>query len=461
MHFEELPAEVVLKIFSYLSQACLVIVANVSKSWKKLAFDPYLWTDVRIDSRMQSAQDVRDVLDRATMIRKLDVSGGTVHLSVVASASKQFSRLSHLAIEGRALSHPSMPDILRNCPSLTGITLCGENTLLPNEIRVLENLSSLKALRAHPLHIQDEGIRQISASCPKLQRLMFNSDRISRKDTWDCLHCLRYLTRLYITEISTAGLLHASKSCPNLESLSIWIIHNKNDVTAAQALQGFVKLKVLTVSGECGSGWFDAAFKTPRWLEHLDVPGLTMKRHHFKEIVKSCRDTLRHIGMNGRALGPDSLGMLSECRNLESITVFALSGLNLLLSNFCHFPKLTRVQLSVTGSMTHVIRQLTQIVDILDTSRHGGTRLVLTVYCSSQASQNAMVREVSLFKDFLALNTCLSHQHIQDIEQQCWRIKDTKLFWLPLGGEVMRTIKTSFPATSKTLKNLSIAIREH
>lgn len=455
---DDLPDELILKIFSYLPQRSLATIAKVSERWKKLAFDPVLWTEVCIDARGDpSAKQVREILDRATMIRKLDVSVGTVSLEAVASASSRFRLMNELAIPGRALSHHVMPSILRNCASLSTIVLCGQDMLLPNDVRILEALSSLKSLVASDdLNIPDDVLRQICVSCPRLERLELNSNQISRRDSWEFLERLQQLTSLSVTKISTGALLHASKSCPSLDSLEIGTLQNENGVSVAQALQGFLKLRALTVVNDCGSGWLEAKFRTPQCLEHFDVAELCMDEEQLALLVQNCRDTLRHVTVNAGVLADAALETLPSCANLESVSIYGLHGKSSFIRMLCKFPRLIRAQLNVETGAIEAIRQLASLVDILDRSRRGTTRLVLSAMCSCQDSQDAVVRAVWRFKDFLALNTNLSAQHIRELELQCDAIMAAKLFWLPCGNEVLREVRTSFPAISKTLKHLTL-----
>lgn len=455
---DDLPNELILKIFSYLPQRSLSTVAKVSERWRNLAFDPVLWTEVCIDARGDpDAQQVREILDRATMIRKLDVSVGTVSLEAVASASSRFQLMNELAIPGRALSHRVMPSILRNCESLSTIVLCGHDILLPNDVRALETLSSLKSLVASDdLNIRDDVLRQICVSCPRLERLELNSNQISRRDSWEFLQRLQQLTTLTVSEISTGALLHASKSCPSLDSLEIDTLQNENGVSVAHALQGFQKLRALVVVNECGSGWLDAKFRTPQRLEHFDVPELRMDAEQLALLVQNCKDTLRHLTVNACALTDAALATLPACTNLKSVSVYCLCGKSSFIGMLGKFSKLVRAELNVEKDAIEAIRQLPSLVDILDRSRRGTTRLVLNAMCSSQETQDDMVRAVWRFKDFLALNTNLSAEHVRDLEVQCDRIMNAKLFWLPCCSEVLREVHTSFPVIRKTLKHLTL-----
>lgn len=461
--FDDLPVELALKVLSYLPQRCLQAIATVSDRWKTLAFDPSLWTEVCIDSIYgRSSQHVSDILDRATMIRKLDISTGPLYLEIIALASVRFKMMKEMVIPGRVLSHASMPVILRNCESLSKVVLRGEDVLLSVDMRTLEHLKCLKALVASSeVKIDDDVLRQLCISCPHIERLQFNSLLISRRESWEDLQRLRHLTSLSISRISTAALLRASRSCGSLELLQICEVWNENDVTVAQALEQFPKLRVITVYGNCAMGWLDCRFRLPPDLQNFDVPRLHMQERQLMLLAESCRDKLLSIAFSAPMLTPSALNTLSSCRNLRSISISDLSGKRLLLTALLKFPNLVRAQLHVALDATEAVRKLMSIVDILDVSSKGGTRLELRIHSATQSTQNDMIREVWHFKDFLALNTRVSADHLRDLEDQCQRIKDAKIYWLPIGSQVSQVIETSFPAIRKTLKHLILELSEY
>ncbi|KAH7942564.1 hypothetical protein HPB49_025326 [Dermacentor silvarum] len=256
------------------------------------------------------------------------------------------------------------------------------------------------------------------------------------------------------------GLLHASRNCSSLETLQVTDVWNENEVSVAQAIQRFRKLRVVSVFDNCGTDWFDSRFRTPGEIQDFDVPRLEMQEQHLTLLAESCRETLRSIAFSAKVLTPASLNTLYGCRALESIAIHDLCGEGLVLPKLIKLPNLVRAQLHIAVETTEAIRKLNSIVDILDTSSKGSARLELRLHCSSQSSQDDMIREVSLFKEFLALNTRLSAQHIRNIEEQCWRIKHSKIFWLPIGRITSRIVDTSFPVISKTLKHLILELSD-
>ncbi|XP_075534588.1 uncharacterized protein LOC142568595 [Dermacentor variabilis] len=271
LHFDDLPVELVLKIFAYLPQLWLATTAQVYERWKRLAFDPCLWTAVRINLRdMEREHPVDEGLNRATLIRKLNISA-IICVEDIAPCSTHFKLVKELVIPCRGPSHRSMPIILRICESVTDMALRGNHTPLPDYVRLLQSLKCLRVfLTSREVYIEDGILRQLYASCPLLERLGINSDRVRHRSTWGCIESLQHLACLSVTRIFTGGLLYVSKARPNLKLLQIGSVWNENDVTVAQVLQSFLKLRILSVDGECGTWRFDPLFRTLRELdEHI------------------------------------------------------------------------------------------------------------------------------------------------------------------------------------------------
>ncbi|KAH7960910.1 hypothetical protein HPB49_024745 [Dermacentor silvarum] len=266
MHFDDLPVELILKIFSYLSQLALATVAEVSERWKTLALDPSLWSEV--------------------------------HISL-------WDRLS---------------------------------------------------------------AQQLCSSCPMLELLDLNSDHIRHRSTWECLESFQRLTCLSLSQISTSALLHLSKACPRLQSLKISSVRNDNNVTVAQALQAFHKLRMLSVDGDCGTGWLDSRFRTPRELECFDVQQLQMDEIQIGHLLQRCREKLEHVTISSRTLTPNALKLLHDYQKLESVAIYGGCAGDMLLKMLFTLPKLVRVEMNVVGEARDAVGQLHKVVDLMDKS---------------------------------------------------------------------------------------------
>ncbi|KAH9384493.1 hypothetical protein HPB48_026501 [Haemaphysalis longicornis] len=445
MNFCDLPDELVLKIFSYLPQRYLPAIAEVSYRWRQLAFDPLLWTEVTITPRgPTSAEHITEILERAFLLRKLDVSRSVVDLDEVALASHRFGLLNEFVIPSTALTHRAMARILKSCESVTTVVLRGRGMLLENQVTVLETLSSLKSLLVcHKLEVCDYVFAEVCLACPGLEQLKINSDSVFESRTWSFLRCLPKLTILSVTKLTTDALLQVSK-CANLESLKTHSLWNVDEMLTARALQGFAKLKSLKVKGYWTSDWFNSRFCMPTSLQCLDVSGAPIGKPELELVVRSCRVSLQDLTIDIRKMANSTLSALSAFENIESICIYGVCGDHSILPMLCKFPKLVRAKLHVEDGAVGIIFQLRSIVDVSETSPRGSTRAIINLICSSQASHDDMGYALGIFKNFLALHTNLSREHICDLEKQ---INCPK-------GEPQRAVNTSFSVQSKTLKNM-------
>ncbi|KAH9383000.1 hypothetical protein HPB48_023635 [Haemaphysalis longicornis] len=189
MELTELPTELILKIFSYLPQRSLLALAQVSAEIKRMALDPFLWTEVIIDSTLSTCPELwSDVFNSATLMRKLDASGNGVDLEALATASITFERLEELTLTGAMLLNAAMPRLLCRCRSLTSIVLRGESVLTAKGVTVLRELSGLKSLLlSFFIRVPEKVLQEICVSCPALEMLKLSSTSILNDGTWNFL----------------------------------------------------------------------------------------------------------------------------------------------------------------------------------------------------------------------------------------------------------------------------------
>ncbi|KAH7979704.1 hypothetical protein HPB49_010660 [Dermacentor silvarum] len=351
--------------------------------------------------------------------------------------------------------------ILQNCESLGTVVLHSAGTLLPNDIRALETLKCLKVFSiSRYIRIEDHVLQQVCASCPMIERLELSSEFIRHASTWESLQALKQLTCLSLTRISTSGLLNMSMACPSLQSLKISSVQNDNNVTVAQALETFHKLRILSVDGDCGTRWFDFRFRLPPELERFDVQQLQMDEQLIGHLVKRCGEKLRHVTISARTLTQNALNMLHDCKKLEGITVCGVCSDDMMLKLVYTLPKLVRVEINFPGEATDAVSQMKTLVDIRDKSGRGHTRLVLTAHFRSYAAGLDMIRAVHNLKEFLVLNTCFSDNEVRDLEGQCSWMSGWKTAWVPTGSRKLYTVQTCIPLISKTLKYLVVNVYE-
>ncbi|KAH9384018.1 hypothetical protein HPB48_026001 [Haemaphysalis longicornis] len=419
MELKELPTELVLKIFSYLPQRSLLALAQVSAEIKRMALDPFLWTEVMIDSSLSTCPELwSDVFNSATLIRKLDASGDGVDLEALATASITLDRLEELTLTGAMLLNAAMPRLLGRCRSLTSIVLRGENVLTTKGVTILRELPGLKSLLlSFFIRVPEKVLQEICVSCPALEMLKLCSTSILNDGTWNFLGRLQHLTSLSVTVINTNGLLHIATSCPNLQSLEVCVMWNKNGVSAAQAVQELRKLRALKVRRCCVQGLFHPNFSPPTSLEYFDVPELSMDKGQMKILIENCL-ALRKVTFSVYKIEDSALEALLVCTHLESISLSGLRCDTLTLEVLCRFPKLAYANLDIVGAATTVFNQLQSIVDDVSTNRRSSTRLVISILPLPWSPCDALAREFGAFQNFLAVKGGQSRQDVRGMKKR-------------------------------------------
>ncbi|KAH9382649.1 hypothetical protein HPB48_023201 [Haemaphysalis longicornis] len=418
MKFDDLPPEMILMIFLYLPKKILEEIIRVSRRWKLLALDPSLFTVLCIDPWLTAhPQRVRKTLECATMLHSLQITTEVIDWDIIASASIGFRVLEHLVIPGSGLSHQDMPVILEHCDSLGTIVLRGRYRLAANDVHRLETLRHLKRLLTSD-HLQrhDNVLHQICCSCPRFERPELNLQQISRSKSWACIKALVHLRRLSVSVISTAGLIQVSKSCPSLASLKVGSVWNESDISMAQALRGFLRLRSLRVIHNCGERLRNRQFRTPPLLERLEFTGLVMGTQPFTQLMLSFRKTRRHVHIGVSKLPEDSLGVLRACKKLELLRVRGMRG-NTVVSILRPLPELLRASLHIVADPAEAVCQLRSIVDAQDRSPRGETRLLLNILCESHDAHVKIRRAANAFVDCLTLNTFMTTRHILELGQ--------------------------------------------
>ncbi|KAH9377288.1 hypothetical protein HPB48_020325 [Haemaphysalis longicornis] len=454
MEFDDLPPEVVLKIFSNLSQCFLEVIARVSQRWMKLAFDPSLYTVVCIDSgHNENPQRVQKILERASMLRTLQITADAASFDVVAASSTGLRLLNCLEIPGSSLSHRAMPAILEQCKSLKTIKLRGRHRLTKSDVRMLEMLPSLKTVvTTNFLDITDEILHQLCSSCRRLESLKIRTEHIYREESFGYLKSLHHLRDLSVDVITTTMLVHVSKSCPSLETLEISMVWDDYDISMAEALEGFLHLKSLSVYKDCGreQGWLHRRFRAPPLLERFDVDSLIIREQQWHQLIVSFKETLRHLHITVTMVPDHSLRLLSSCKKIESLSMAGLKGKTTVFSLLSQLPKLHRASLHVVTHSADAVYELMSIVDTKDKSPRGKTRLVFRVWCSHPPTRGQIKLAAYAFKNYLASNTSMTAQHIQEFEHQCSTFSE--------GSSLPKNLETSLPTMSSTLKYLTLTL---
>ncbi|XP_061660661.1 F-box/LRR-repeat protein 7-like isoform X1 [Syngnathoides biaculeatus] len=296
-----LPDGLLLQIFSHLATNQLCRCARVCRRWHNLAWDPRLWSTVRLDGELLNA-------DRAVRVltRRLCQDTPNVCLTletVVASGCKRLTdrglhvlarccpELRRLEVAGcYNISNEALFEVVSRCPNLEHLDLsgCSKVTCI--------SLTEEASLQLSPLHgqqisiryldmtdcscLEDDGLRIIATHCPRLTHLYLRrctrlSDEALRHLALHCPSvrelslsdcrlvgdfglrevarlegCLRYLSVAHCARITDVGVRYVARYCPKLRYLNARGCEGLTDHGLGHLARSCPKLKSLDV-GKC------------------------------------------------------------------------------------------------------------------------------------------------------------------------------------------------------------------
>ncbi|KAL1925296.1 uncharacterized protein VTP21DRAFT_179 [Calcarisporiella thermophila] len=333
IYFNNLPYELKLEIFKYLSIPQLLIAAQVCKSWRVLAMDGSLWSVINFDIIPKiSGQSLLELgVYAGRFLYVLNLRGCYLLSSIILRTfAERCPNIRHLTIQG--CKHPSSASIaylLRHLPNLRHLNLA---CLFPK--------------------VNDYTLHTLATACPKLE----------------------YLNIAWCRSITDRGLTVILKGCPRLKTLKIdgmvSLGRGGDEVVAEviKAFEGMRELRRLSMAG-CSS-------LTDACIEQLIryIPKLT--HLNLSNCILLTNTALRHLGAGGPALehldlagcsaiADDGLVALAAgCRRLRSIdledcVIVSDTGLRALAS---HCQQLEKVCLSFCEMVTdegveHLVRE--------------------------------------------------------------------------------------------------------
>lgn len=348
----DMPDELKMRIFQYLTPQEIVQCSTVSKTWHKMCFDGQLWTSVDASeyySRIPSDSLVKILISGGPFIRDLNLRGciqlrdkwatdgekisnacrNLINFSLEGCRIDKTSihyfllrntRLEHINLSGlAAVSNSAMKIIAQTCPFLEtlNVSWC-TNVNTKGLKRIVDSCTRLKDLRAGEIRgFDDEEFMQRLFETNNLERLV-----MPRTDVTD--DSLKVLVRGVDPEIDVLTgrpivpprkLKHLDlHHCTGLTDAGVRALaHNVPDLEGLQLSQCY----------ELGDdSIIDIVRTTPR-LTHLDLEDLDkLSNHALIEIAKSpCAQCFEHLNVSYcESLGdPGMLQLLKSCPKIRSI----------------------------------------------------------------------------------------------------------------------------------------------
>ncbi|CAL8321624.1 unnamed protein product [Boreogadus saida] len=296
-----LPDHALLQVFAHLPTNQLCRCARVSRRWYNLAWDPRLWSSIRLSGELLHA-------DRAIRIltHRLCQDTPSVCLTletVVVSGCKRLTdrglyvlarccpELRRLEVAGcYNVSNEAVFEVVSRCPNLEHLNLAGCSKV------TCISLTEEASLQLAPVHgqqisisfldmsdclsLEDEGLRIIASHCPRLTHLYLRRcPRLTDESLRHlALHCpsvrelslsdcrllgdfglrevarlegrLRYLSVAHCPRITDVGVRYVARYCPRLRYLNARGCEGLTDHGLGHLARSCPKLKSLDV-GKC------------------------------------------------------------------------------------------------------------------------------------------------------------------------------------------------------------------
>jgi len=196
-NINDLPTEILLHLFSFLSQKELLLtVAPVCQLWHELSSDPLFWRTLLFDLSNQNitSKTLQNCFARSHLLHSLEIIGGRYSrfsLSVAdilccASYCKNVVNLQLRFVSSLDLQMTA--ELVHNFPLLENLNVEGCERLDHKCILLICKLSHLRALNiAYCTHLVDKTLDVLSCYLPQLQSL--NIDGLNQiSDRYVCLY---------------------------------------------------------------------------------------------------------------------------------------------------------------------------------------------------------------------------------------------------------------------------------
>ncbi|XP_012676765.1 F-box/LRR-repeat protein 7-like isoform X6 [Clupea harengus] len=297
-----LPDNTLLQMFSHLSTNQLCRCARVCRRWYNLAWDPRLWSTVRLGGELVHADRALRVLTHRLCQDTPNVCL-TLETVVVSGCRRLTDRglhtvalccpeLRHLEVAGcYNVSNEAVFEVVSRCPNLehldvsgctkvTCISLAQDSPMTPLSPQHCQQIAIRYLDMTDCFSLEDEGVRTIASHCPRLTHLYLRrcqrlTDEALRQLA---LHCpairelslsdcrlvsdfglrevarlegrLRYLSVAHCCRITDVGVRYVARYCPRLRYLNARGCEGLTDHGLGHLARSCPKLRSLDV-GKC------------------------------------------------------------------------------------------------------------------------------------------------------------------------------------------------------------------
>ncbi|XP_060573018.1 F-box/LRR-repeat protein 7-like [Ruditapes philippinarum] len=386
--FHDLPDELIIKIFSFLTTKELCLnVAPVCRKWRQISLDNSLWKCLDFSSYPHlSSLNLLWVLKRTPLLKKLIVSGRVnVTHAEVAIITECCPGIQEIDFGFCDITGVILKCLTENCPELRKINIEGCDKLEQDKtVRYLVRCKKLTHLNfSHCMFFQDSGIIFLAARLPEIKSI--NLDGISFL-TDRAVQGLVEKHYLYLEEVELDGAeisdlgVEQLSHCKQLKHLGISFCECLTD----QSLQYLKELKNLVnlrlrkgsdFSPQGLSNFFKEASLSKLQVLNLSECSL-ITDEVILDLAQACGKQLRDLSLSWCWFLTDTglISIVDHCCNLESLDILGIDKI--------YGECLSRVPEEMTRLQFLDLRQCNKILDnlIVDMVRRKKDLRVINYY---------------------------------------------------------------------------------
>ncbi|CAH1395014.1 unnamed protein product [Nezara viridula] len=227
--FSTLSDEMVLGVFNYFSHEDLKVTAQVSRRFRRLAYDESLWPRIDLASKSLSSNSLAYIMKRGVKILRLKEA--KVHSPVWSKQlglrmSDFSSKIEYLDMSYCLISTEDLTIFLSKCENLKKLSLesCELSVEVCSEIAKNRDLNTLNLAMVEGLDLK--GLELICASCKRLESINVAWTKLSK----EAVNMFVDSITSEISSLNLSGLQYSlnddqlatlTKRCPNIKELDI------------------------------------------------------------------------------------------------------------------------------------------------------------------------------------------------------------------------------------------------
>ncbi|PAA87441.1 hypothetical protein BOX15_Mlig019071g1 [Macrostomum lignano] len=241
--FADLPAKLMIKVFSYLSHSELCRICLVSKRWRELAYDSRLWTNLRLRPEFGglSVSNVSQFVDLigsrfSTALRSIDLPCELITVPVLEEIARQCVNLRYMTLDfSKAMQLHDYNDLVDFPANIYYLCVCLSDVIFMEGLmrKIYHCLSTVQVLHLIGTFEQSSeeeeeiyeviNISKIKAHTPNLRvvnlyGVMFVDDSHVELLSFNCVH-LECVALNFCIKVTGSSLKNLLEKCKKIKTL--------------------------------------------------------------------------------------------------------------------------------------------------------------------------------------------------------------------------------------------------